>query len=797
MSERITRLRKSIEVERFPLCIEKSRFLTESFKTTEGEAMILRRGKALAHILDNITVFIEDDQLIVGNAASKPMGLEFDFYAGLWSREEIDGLKQSGYAISDQEEEEILAINEYWRALNPTSRMGNLFNDRVWAFMQSGMLLPPWKNKEEGSGGGYAESGMGLGPGFFLMTVEIEKVLHFGLEKIIKEAQTELKKVRGKNARAQQKKAFLQSVIMAHQAIIGFAHRFADLAAEMAEQESRPGRKKELERIQTACRQVPAKPARTFYEAMQSFWFIFLMTTPSPVAAMGRFDQFMYPFYKKDRAAGKISDEEVLELLQCLRIKDMQINRTSGALARQKNAGMAKWHNMTIGGVTPGGKDATNELSYLILEAIKLCPTPHHTVTVRVHEGTPEALMLKALEVVKTGIGMPAFVGDLSYIEFLRRHGVSLRDARNYAMSGCIDAAIPGKSRIGPYGMFITTKVLEAAMNDGIDPRTQIQLGPQTGAFTDFESYDEFYNAFKKQLRYFLGLHAEKNNIEIQVFGELFPDPVRSSLMHHGIKEGKALYDRTMPFENGAVMNPVGLVNVIDSLAAIKKVVFEDKKVSQEQLLAALKANWQGNGFSDMRRIFLAAPKYGNNQDEVDTIAHEVYRLWAETTETFDTRLGGRHIPTGVSISAQWPGGALTGATPDGRLAGECLADGTVSPMRGVDTHGPTAVINSASRIDQVPFQAALLNLKFHPSALNTTEDLRKLSFLIRTYFSQKGKHIQFNVVTADTLLQAQKAPEQHKDVIVRIAGYSAYFVLLGKPMQDEIIGRTAHQKAA
>ncbi|MBN1255498.1 MAG: formate C-acetyltransferase [Deltaproteobacteria bacterium] len=797
MEDRLKNLKKSIEVDRFPLCIEKSRLLTESYKTTEGEPMILRRGKALENVLDNITIFIENDELIVGNAASKPMGLEFDFYAGLWSRDEIEGLKESGYSISADEEAEILEINEYWRGLNPNRRMGQLFDDKVWAFMQSGMLLPPWKSKEEGSGGGYAESGMGLGPGFFLMTVDFEKVLTFGLNKIIKEAEEELKKVKADNSDSQEKTDFLRSVIIAHKAIIRFAHRFADLAEEMAKKESNQTRKKELERIANLCRQVPAKPARTFYEAIQSFWFIFLLTTPSPVASIGRFDQYMYPFYKKDIESGATTDAEVLELLQCLRIKDMQINRTSGTVARQKNAGMAKWHNMTIGGVTPTGKDATNELSYLILDAIKLCPTPHHTVTVRVHEGTPEPLMLKALEVVKIGIGMPAFVGDNSYIGFLLKEGVAPKDARDYAMSGCIDAAIPGKSRIGPYGMFITTKVLEAAMNDGIDPRTGVQLGPKTGAFTSFKSYDDFYNAFKKQLQYFLKLHAAKNNIELQVLAELFPDPVRSSLVDNGIKEGKALLDRTMPFENGAVMNPVGLVNVIDSLAAIKKLVFDEKKVSTEELKAALTANWEGNGYADMRRMFLAAPKYGNNDKEADSIARDVYKLWADTTVQFETRLGGRHKPTGVSISAQWPGGAMTGATPDGRLAGECLADGTVSPMRGMDRRGPTAVINSASKIDQVPYQAALMNMKFHPSALKTTEDLRKLSFLIRTYFSQNGKHIQFNVVNKDTLVDAQQNPERHKDLIVRIAGYSAYFVTLGKPMQNEIIGRTEHEQAA
>ena len=797
MNERITRLLESIKVDRYPLCIEKSRLMTESFRKTDGEPMILRRARALAHILDKITIFIEDDQLIVGNAASKPMGLEFDFYAGLWFQDEIDGLKEAGYGIAPEEEAEILQMNAYWKDYNPLSRMGRLFDDRLWPFMQSGMILPPWKNREEGSGGGYAESGMGLGPGFYLMTVDFERVLNKGLNDILKEAEEELNKLQRPKADETDKVHFLESVMIAQRAVIRFAERFAVLAEEMAAASVDSNRKKELEKIAITCRQVPANPAGTFYEALQSFWFIFLMITPSPTASIGRFDQYMYPFYHKDIEKGAITDTDVVELLQCVRIKDMQINRTSGKLARQKNAGMAKWHNMTIGGVTPEGEDATNELSYLILDALKLCPVPHHTVTVRVHEGTPEDLMLKALEVVKTGIGMPAFVGDKSYVEYLVGEGVPLKDARDYAMAGCIDAAITGKSRIASYGMFIVPKVLEVTLNNGIEPQTGRQLGLETGEFGCFVSFDDFLTAFKTQLRYFLGLHAEKNNIELQVSRELFPDPLRSSLMYDGIKAGKALLDRTFPFENGAVMNPVGMINVVDSLAAIKKLVFEEKKFSNQELKDALRSNWKGDGHAEMRKMFLAAPKFGNNDDDVDAIATDLFRFWADTTVQFETCLGGTHKPTGVSVSAQWPGGALTGATPDGRYAGECLADGTVSPMRGMDLHGPTAALNSAMKIDQTTYQAALLNMKFHPSSLKTAEDLRKLSFLIRTYFSMNGKHIQFNVVNRKVLTEAQENPERHQDLIVRIAGYSAYFTQLGRPMQNEIIGRTEHEGLA
>lgn len=796
-SARIGRLRSQIEVDSYPLCIEKSRLLTESFKSTEGQPQIIRRARALAHVLDNITIFLEEDQLIAGNAASKPMGLEIDFYAGLWPREELDGLRESGFEFSDEEQSEIFAMNEYWQSQNPIRIMGEKLDDRMWSFMQTGMVLPPWKSREDGPGGGYAESGLGLGPGFQLMTVEFEKILDHGLKAIIDEAQTALAGIPGDDESAAVRADYLESVIISHEAIIRFARRFAELAESMAAAAKNAVRKEELKRIAACCRRVPEHPARSFCEALQSFWFIFLMITPSPTASFGRFDQFMYPFYKRDREAGRMTAERAVELLQCLRLKDMQINRTSGKAARQKNAGMAKWHNMTIGGVTVEGEGATNELTYLIIEAAKRCPVPHHTLTLRVHDGTPEKLMDKALEVVGMGTGFPAFIGDRSYVDYMIGEGIGLEEARDYAMAGCIDACLPGKSRTVAAGMFIVPMVLVAAMNDGIDPKTMRRIGPRTGQFEDFESYPEFVAAFKQQLEYFLGCLAEKNNLEIAVYRDLCPDPLRSSLMHDGINAGKTLLDRQFPLENGAVMNPVGMVNVVDSLVVIKKLVFEDQVISRRQLAQALRDNWEGKENTALRKQCLAAPKYGNGNAYADEVAADLYAHWADIAGGFDTCLGGKHKATAISVSSQWPGGLLTAPTPDGRFDEECLADGAVSPMRGRDVNGPTGNIRSALKIDQAPFQATLFNMKFHPSALTNEADRRKISLLIRTYFAEGGKHIQFNVVDRDTLLDAQQHPENYSDLLVRIAGYSARFVSLSKAMQDEIIYRTEHQLSA
>ena len=794
MNERLTKLKKQLEVAKLPLCIEKFKLMTESYRETEGRPEILRRAKALANVLDNIPIFIEDGELIVGNVASKPMGLEIDHDYGPWSAEEITALKSDGYEIDEKDEAELLTLNRYYKRKSLVGRMGEVLYDdeRLWTFMQSGVVFPPWKSGAEGSGGGYAQGGLGLGPGFYLMGVDFARVLNEGLLKIIDDAKAELKILRFTDADAVKKSYFLKAVIIVHEAVIRFAGRFANLAAEMALREKNAARRSELQRIGEICRHVPANPARTFYEALQSFWFIFLMITPSPTAAAGRFDQYMYPFYSKDVETSSLNDEEALELLQCLRIKDMQLNRISGKLNRQKNEGMAKWHNWTIGGLTPEGEDGTNALSYLVLEAAKRCPTPHHTITVRVHEGTPYDFLIKALEVVRTGIGMPAFIGDNSYIRFFTGYGAPLSDARDYIVTGCLDGNLPSKSRTCSIIMFIVPRVLEITLHNGIDPKSGLQLGPTTGAVEDFTSYDQFSSAFKTQLTYFLTLNAERNNIELCAMRDLLPDPLRSSLMVDAIKEGRDLLERVMPFENGAVMNPVGMINVVDSLAAIKKLVFEDRLFSMKQLKDALTANWDGYG--EMRKLCLEAPKYGNDDDCVDHIARDLYHYWAEVTATLPTALGGKHKPTAISITAHGPGGLLTGPTPDGRCSGEILADGSMSPMQGMDLKGPTAVIKSALKIDQDAYQATLLNLKFHPSALQSGEDLRKLSFLIKTYFELGGKHLQFNVVKKETLLQAQQQPELHRDLVVRVAGYSAYFTRLGREVQNEIIKRTEHQ---
>jgi pyruvate-formate lyase len=566
--------------------------------------------------------------LIAGNGASKPMGLEIDPEYFLWSRDEIDALKKEGFLISPEDERELQELNADRSSKTLIGGMGEAVahDGRLLSFVRLGIILPPWKSAAEGSGGGYAQSGLGLGPGFFLMAVDFPKVLNEGLVSLIAKAETELKSLR------------------------------------------------------------------------------------------------------------HFGEDSLLEAAQETRL-------------------------------------------------------PHHTLTLRVHRDTPERLMIKALEVIKTGIGMPASVGDRSYMAYFMRYGVPLEEAREYVLTGCLDANLPGKSRTVAIGMFIVPLVFDIFLHNGRDPGTGMRVGIETGDLESFTDYDQFVGAFKKQLRHFMEIAAEKDNLELLIERELFPDAFRSSLMEDGIAVGKDLLSRMMPFENGAVLNPVGMINVADSLAAVKKLVYDDKKVAMGDLKQALDLDWQG--WESLRKLCREAPKYGNGYAYVDAIAADLYAFWIATAEELPTAFGGMHKATAISITSHQPGGALTGATPDGRHAREICADGTVSPMQGRDTHGPTAVMRSALQIDQDPYQATLMNMKFHPSALESEEDLRKLFALIKTYLTHGGKHVQFNVVSKEMLIEAQQNPEQYRDLVVRVAGYSAYFTQLNRAMQDEVIART------
>ena len=798
MTDRVKRMKESLKISKYPLCIEYFKLANESLDVTGGEPTLLRRAKLHAHVLDNITIFIEPEDLLCGSGASKPFGLEMQYEYGVWTPDEVESLKSEIYTIDPDDEAELYRLNEHFagNCLN-SNLVGEMskslgMDDRMWPFMKSGTILPPWKDRKGGSGGGFAMSGYGLGPGFFLVCIDYERILRDGAQAIIDEAKQCIKDLRYTSGDAIKKRTYWEAVIIVFEAWIRFVNRYADLAEKMAAEETDAVRVGELREMARICRKVPQYPAESFREALQSFWFTFLMALPSPTTSAGRFDQYMYPYYKKDVDAGVITDGEVLELLEIMRCKVMKINRVSGKANRQKNAGMAKWYNWTIGGVKEDGSDATNELSYLLLESAKETLLPHFTITLRVHENTPPELLKKSLEVVRTGIGMPAFVGDESYINFFTGNGMTLENARDYCMTGCVDGNVPARSRTQVVTFFIITQAFDIFMHNGFCRYTKEKVGIETGDVTQMKSFDEFYAAFVKQFKYLLSMAAERNNVELIIQRDLFPDPFRSALMENGVRDGKDLLDKQFAIENCSCLGAVGGVNTGDSLSAVKELVFDQKKYTMAELLAALDADWVG--YEDMRADFIKAPKYGNNIEEPDRFVAQIYKLFADTCAENATAYGGHVTPNAISISAHQPGGACTGATPDGRKGGEILADASLSPDHGKDVSGPIAVFQSAMKVNQDAYQGTLMNMKVHPTAIQTDSDLMKLGSMIKTYLTHGGKHVQFNVVDREEMEDAKVHPDDHSELIVRVAGYSAYFTRLPVSIQDEVINRSEQQ---
>lgn len=800
MNERVKRMKESLRISKYPLCVELFRLANESLEQTGGEPQLLRRAKLHANILDNITIFIEPDDLLCGSGASKPFGLEMQYEYGVWTKDEVESLKSEIYTITPEDEEELYRLNERFAGNTANSNlveaMGKSLgqSERLWPFMKSGTILPPWKDRTGGSGGGFAMSGYGLGPGFSLVAVDFSRILNEGARSVIEEAKKCLAELRYESIDAVEKRNFWEATIIVFEAWVRFANRYAVLCDKLADEEKDAVRAAELREMARICRKVPNEPAETFREAMQSFWFTFLMVCPSPTSSAGRFDQYMYPFYRKDIDEGRITDEEVLELLEIMRVKVMKINRVSGKANRAKNAGMAKWYNWTIGGQKADGSDATNELSYLLLEAAKDTHLPHHTVTVRVHKGTPMKLMVKALECVRSGIGMPAFVGDESYINFFTKqpgNALTLEEARDWCCTGCVDGNVQALTRTQVACFFIIPQAMDIALHNGYCRYTKEMVGKQVGDVKEMATYEEVKAAIFEEIRHLMRMANERINVEMIAERELFPDVFRSALMKDGVKEGKDMFTRRFKFENGAVLGAVGAVNAGNGLHAIKKLIFEEKKYTMAQLMEALDADWVG--YEAMQEDFKSQAKYGNNNAEVDEMVAEFYKLHADVCLSLPCVYGHTLQPNAISISAHQPGGMVTGATPDGRKGGTILADASLSPAHGTDTHGPIAVFQSAMKVDQDPYQGTLMNMKFHPSALKTEEDLTKLGSMIQTYLTHGGKHVQFNVVNREEMVDAKVHPEDHPELVVRVAGYSAYFTRLTPGIQDEVIERMSH----
>lgn len=671
------------------------------------------------------------------------------------------------------------------------------------------------------------------------VTVKYWEVLETGFEGIMEKAQKELDGCSVGDGNYARKSHFLEAVILSCKAVIDYAGRYAKLAQEMAAQTSDPVRKQELFVIAENCSRVPAKGAQNFYEACQSFWFVqqlLQMESSGHSISPGRFDQYMYPYYKKDMEAGTITREFAQELMDCIWVKLNDLNKCRDAASAEGFAGYSLFQNLIAGGQNKEGEDVTNDLSIMCIQASMHVHLPAPSLSVRVWNGSPHEFLIKAAELTRTGIGLPAYYNDEVIIPALQNRGLSLEDAREYNIIGCVEPQKAGKTEGWHDAAFFNMcRPLELVFSNGMDKGEMV--GIPTGDVTQMKTFDEFFDAYKKQMEYCISLLVNADNAIDVAHAERCPLPFLSCMIDDCLKEGKSVQ------EGGAVYNftgpqGFGIANMADGLFAIRKLVYEDKKVSMKELKEALAWNYDkgldAQSAGDMTEMIMKAmqkagrnvdastaegllktfmgmkpgeqktqrfkeihdmidevPKFGNDIPEVDYFAREVAYTYSKPLQKYNNPRGGKFQAGLYPVSANVPLGGQTGATPDGRYAHTPVADG-VSPSAGKDVKGPTAAATSVSRLDHfIVSNGTLFNQKFHPSALSGREGLEKFVALIRGYFDQKGMHMQFNVVDRQTLLDAQEHPEKYKHLVVRVAGYSALFTTLSRSLQDDIIRRT------
>ena len=805
----------------------RAKLITESYKETEGEPIITRRAKAFAHILHNIPIIIRDNELIVGSSTIAPRGCQtFPEFSYEWLEAELDTVATrtaDPFEIAEETKAELKEADKYWKGKTTSELATSYMAPEAIKAIEHNIFTP----------GNYFYNGVGH------VTVKYWEVLETGFEGIMEKAQKELDGCSVGDGNYARKSHFLEAVILSCKAVIDYAGRYAKLAQEMAAQTSDPVRKQELFVIAENCSRVPAKGAQNFYEACQSFWFVqqlLQMESSGHSISPGRFDQYMYPYYKKDMEAGTITREFAQELMDCIWVKLNDLNKCRDAASAEGFAGYSLFQNLIAGGQNKEGEDVTNDLSVMCIQASMHVHLPAPSLSVRVWNGSPHEFLIKAAELTRTGIGLPAYYNDEVIIPALQNRGLSLEDAREYNIIGCVEPQKAGKTEGWHDAAFFNMcRPLELVFSNGMDKGEMV--GIPTGDVTQMKTFDEFFDAYKKQMEYCICLLVNADNAIDVAHAERCPLPFLSCMIDDCLKEGKSVQ------EGGAVYNftgpqGFGIANMADGLFAIRKLVYEDKKVSMKELKEALAWNYDkgldAQSAGDMTEMIMKAmqkagrnvdastaegllktfmgmkpgeqktqrfkeihdmidevPKFGNDIPEVDYFAREVAYTYSKPLQKYNNPRGGKFQAGLYPVSANVPLGGQTGATPDGRYAHTPVADG-VSPSAGKDVKGPTAAATSVSRLDHfIVSNGTLFNQKFHPSALSGREGLEKFVALIRGYFDQKGMHMQFNVVDRQTLLDAQEHPEKYKHLVVRVAGYSALFTTLSRSLQDDIIRRT------
>ncbi|MGA2118655.1 MAG: formate C-acetyltransferase/glycerol dehydratase family glycyl radical enzyme [Bryobacteraceae bacterium] len=787
----MSRLRQCVLDTLPSVCAERGLLVTEAHEKYTADPTVLRRAKALAHVLDHMTIRIDQGELIVGNQASAPRAAPlFPEYEADFLVNEVDEFahrRADVYTVSAEVKRAILEeICPYWH--------GNTLYDHAQA------MRPTEVNLAEKLGAISGRGNISSGDGHIIMN--IAKVLRQGLAGVLDEVRAASAAVSPYDAVDLKKRIFYQAAEISLEAAIRFARRYAAEAARQASAAEDADRKAELERVAEVCDRVPALPPRNFQEAVQSAWFVHLVSqieSNGHSFSLGRFDQYTYPFYQADLAAGRITPEQAQELLELLWLKLFSIIKIRPWHHTRYGIGYPTYQNVTIGGQTPTGEDATNDISYMVLETIRETRLTQPNVSARIHTGTPDRFLLECARTIRLGTGMPAIKNDEIIVPALLDKGVRSEDAYNYAIVGCIEAAVPGKWGYRNTGMSFLNllKVLELTLNNGTDPATGTQLLPGRGGLTAFDSMESLYAAYREQLRFYIRVSIQADTVADLCLEEMAPDAFCSSLVDDcvargkTIKEGGATYDIISGLQSGAT-------NVADAFMALKTRVYDERVLTAAQVQEALAADFQNPGGELVRQRLLHAPKYGNDLAEVDGIAARVLNDYlVEANHYHNTRhgrgpIGGGYAGSTSNISANVPLGASVGATPDGRHAGEPIAEG-VSPVHGCDTGGPTKVLRSLSRLPTIKSIAQLLNLRLSPGSLESEEGLNRLVALLKGFRNLKLWHVQFNTVSTEALLEAQKHPQKYRDLVVRVAGYSALFVTLDRATQDDIIRRTSY----
>ncbi len=829
-SPRIDRLVKALYEKMPEIESDRAVLITESYKATEGEPIITRRAKAFEHILENLPIVIREDELIVGAATKSPRGCQvFPEYSFEWLEAEFETVATRSadpFYISEETKETLSKVYKYWGGKTTSELATSYMSDEALKAIDHNIFTP----------GNYFYNGVGH------VTVDYAKILAVGYNGIIKETEKALSELSQGDADYAKRSHFLSAVIRSCKAAIKYSKRYAALAAEKAKGTQDIRRRKELEVIAQNCSGALEYGAKSFYEACQSFWFVQMLLqieSSGHSISPGRFDQYMYPYYKTDLDKGVITREFAQELMDCIWVKLNDLNKCRDAASAEGFAGYSLFQNLIAGGQNEHGIDVTNDLSFMSVTATEHVFLPQPSFSVRVWNGTPHEFLIRAAELTRTGIGFPAYYNDEVIIPALQSRGLTLEDARDYNIIGCVEPQKSGKTDGWHDAAFFNMcRPLEMVFSNGYDKG--VKIGPSTGEVEKMTTFEEFKAAYEAQMNYFIELLVNADNAIDLAHAERCPLPFLSSMVNDCIKKGKSVQ------EGGAVYNftgpqGFGIANMADGMYAVKKLVFDEKKytlafikealennygedmdkamaekltetvvkqiaesgkdINEETVKTVYKAVRENRASEEDKKKYKALKedienvfKFGNDIDDVDAFAREMAYTYTKPIEKYKNIRGGSFQAGLYPVSANVPLGAQTGATPDGRLAFTPIADG-VSPAAGRDVKGPTASANSVSKLDHyIASNGTLFNMKFHPSALEGRSGLESFVALVRGYFDRKGSHMQFNVVSRETLRDAQKNPDKYRSLVVRVAGYSALFTTLSKSLQEDIINRTEQQ---